>query len=68
MADSAADAERRRGLRRMKVVALGFLPGATVIFLVCTWAQSHGADPWVGYVRAAAEAGMVGALADWFAV
>ncbi|PRC48468.1 DUF445 domain-containing protein, partial [Mycobacterium sp. ITM-2017-0098] len=25
VADSAADAERRRGLRRMKVVALGFL-------------------------------------------
>src|SRR6185437_11938940 len=23
---------------------------------------------WVGYVRAAAEAGMVGGLADWFAV
>ena len=31
-------------------------------------AQSHGAPAWVGYVRAAAEAGMVGALADWFAV
>jgi uncharacterized membrane-anchored protein YjiN (DUF445 family) len=67
-ADTAADAERRDGLRRMKVVALSFLLGATVIFLVCTWAQSHGAAPWVGYVRAAAEAGMVGALADWFAV
>lgn len=68
-ADSAADAERRRGLRRMKTVALGFLLGATVIFLVCTWAQSQGtAAPWIGYVRAAAEAGMVGALADWFAV
>jgi uncharacterized membrane-anchored protein YjiN (DUF445 family) len=67
-ADSAADAERRRGLRRMKVVALSFLVGATVVFLLCTWAQSHGAAPWVGYVRAAAEAGMVGALADWFAV
>jgi uncharacterized membrane-anchored protein YjiN (DUF445 family) len=40
-----------------------------VIFLVCTWAQSQGTTaPWVGYVRAAAEAGMVGALADWFAV
>jgi uncharacterized membrane-anchored protein YjiN (DUF445 family) len=52
----------------MKVVALGFLVGATVIFLLCTWAQSRGAAPWVGYVRAAAEAGMVGALADWFAV
>lgn len=67
-ADSAADAERRRGLRRMKVVASSFLLGATVVFLVCTWAQSHGAAPWVGYVRAAAEAGMIGALADWFAV
>ncbi len=67
-ADSAADAERLRGLRRMKVVALSFLVGATVIFLLCTWAQSNGAAAWVGYVRAAAEAGMVGALADWFAV
>ena len=52
----------------MKLVALGFLIAATLIFLLCTWAQSHGAAPWVGYVRAAAEAGMVGALADWFAV
>lgn len=67
-ADSAADAQRRSALRRMKLVALGFLVAATVIFLFCTWAQSQGAAPWVGYVRAAAEAGMVGALADWFAV
>lgn len=52
----------------MKAVALGFLVGATVVFLACTWAQSQGAAAWVGYVRAAAEAGMVGALADWFAV
>jgi uncharacterized membrane-anchored protein YjiN (DUF445 family) len=52
----------------MKVVALSFLLGATVIFLLCTWAQSHGAPAWVGYVRAAAEAGMVGGVADWFAV
>ena len=52
----------------MKIVATSFLLGATVVFLVCTWAQSHGAGAWVGYVRAAAEAGMVGALADWFAV
>jgi uncharacterized membrane-anchored protein YjiN (DUF445 family) len=66
--DSAADAERRRGLRRMKVVALSFLLAATVVFLVAAWAQSVGAPGWVGYVRAAAEAGMVGALADWFAV
>ncbi len=68
-ADPAGDAERQRALRRMKLVALSFLLGATVIFLVCTWAQRDGTAPaWVGYVRAAAEAGMVGALADWFAV
>ncbi|GAA3810295.1 MULTISPECIES: DUF445 domain-containing protein [Amycolatopsis] len=59
---------KRRALRRMKLVALAFLLGATVIFLLTTWAQSAGWPGWVGYVRAAAEAGMVGALADWFAV
>nr|WP_110079690.1 DUF445 domain-containing protein [Actinokineospora spheciospongiae] len=50
----------------MKLVALSFLGAATLIFLATVlWP-----DPpaWVGYVRAAAEAGMVGALADWFAV
>ncbi|KQH78431.1 hypothetical protein AO501_02445 [Mycobacterium gordonae] len=68
-ADSEADAERRAALRRMKAVALSFLIGATVVFLLCRWANAHGTAPvWVGYVGAAAEAGMVGALADWFAV
>jgi uncharacterized membrane-anchored protein YjiN (DUF445 family) len=68
-ADQEADAERRRGLRRMKLVALSFLIGASVIFLACQWAEArHVAAAWVGYVGAAAEAGMVGALADWFAV
>ena len=53
----------------MKLVALSFLIGATVVFLACRWAQAHGSTgAWVGYVGAAAEAGMVGALADWFAV
>ncbi len=66
---TGADAERHRALRRMKVVALSFLLGATVVFVVCRWAQAAGTAPaWVGYVGAAAEAGMVGALADWFAV
>ncbi|MBB3747851.1 uncharacterized membrane-anchored protein YjiN (DUF445 family) [Mycolicibacterium sp. BK634] len=67
-ADPEADEQRRRGLRRMKAVALSFLIGATVIFLVCRWGQSQGGPAWIGYVGAAAEAGMVGALADWFAV
>ena len=70
-ADPEADAERARNLRRMKVVALGFLVGATAIFLACRWGQAElapGTPAWIGYVGAAAEAGMVGALADWFAV
>lgn len=68
-ADPEADAERQVALRRMKVVALSFLVGATGIFLACRWAQAQGVTAtWVGYVGAAAEAGMVGALADWFAV
>ncbi|MFC8047408.1 DUF445 domain-containing protein [Nocardia sp. NPDC057353] len=60
---------KKRDLRRMKVVATGLLALATVIYLFCRWLESRGqGDPWVGYVRAASEAGMVGALADWFAV
>ncbi|WP_407924431.1 DUF445 domain-containing protein [Actinokineospora pegani] len=60
------EAEKLRALRTMKLVALSFLLAATVIFLVTVlWTDP---PPWVGYVRAAAEAGMVGALADWFAV
>ncbi|MBO0854200.1 MAG: DUF445 family protein, partial [Nocardia sp.] len=60
---------KRRDLRKMKLVATGFLVAATVVYLVCGWLGSqHLGGGWVGYVRAASEAGMVGALADWFAV
>ncbi|MFD2467050.1 DUF445 domain-containing protein [Amycolatopsis silviterrae] len=65
---TAGEEAKRRGLRKMKLVALSFLLGATVVFLLTSWAESAGWGGWVGYVRAAAEAGMVGALADWFAV
>ncbi|AUS79045.1 DUF445 domain-containing protein [Actinoalloteichus sp. AHMU CJ021] len=59
---------RRRALRRMKAVATGLLLLASVVYVVARWQEHAGAPVWVGYVRAAAEAGMVGALADWFAV
>ena len=64
------EAERRRVLRNHKIFVTGLLVVAAVIFLACSWWQSQpgGAPVWVGYVRAAAEAGMVGGLADWFAV
>ena len=63
---SAADLERRTALRKMKIVATALLGGATVVFFVARWQQEH--HHWVGYLRAFAEASMVGALADWFAV
>ena len=67
-ADPEADAERSRNLRHMKAVALSFLLGATLVFLACRWGQANGGPSWLGYIGAAAEAGMIGALADWFAV
>ncbi|WP_228454216.1 DUF445 domain-containing protein, partial [Streptomyces alkaliphilus] len=62
------DMEKQRGLRRMKAVATGLLVFVAVVYALATWAEARGAGPWAGYVAAAAEAGMVGALADWFAV
>ena len=60
---SPADETRRRGLRRMRTLALSLLLLAAVVFLLTL----HRDGAW-GFVNAAAEAAMVGALADWFAV
>ncbi|MDF2381740.1 DUF445 domain-containing protein [Nostoc ellipsosporum NOK] len=54
------------GLRRMRLVATGLLVAMAALFLL-TRAFDH-AHPAIGYVRAFAEAAMVGGLADWFAV
>ena len=62
------DATKRRDLRKMKLVATGFLAFATAVYFFCRWQESQGAGEWVSYVRASAEAGMIGGLADWFAV
>ncbi|GAB3580330.1 DUF445 domain-containing protein [Leifsonia lichenia] len=63
---SPSDTERLRALRRMKLIATGLFVLMAVIFVIAFTLQ--GRFPWLGYVRAAAEGGMVGALADWFAV
>ncbi len=52
----------------MKAIAGALLVVAAITYVI-TLRSAHGSTPaWVGYVRAAAEAGMVGGLADWFAV
>jgi uncharacterized membrane-anchored protein YjiN (DUF445 family) len=58
-----ADAFRRTRLRRMQAVAGGLLVFAAVVYLL-TLDQ----DGFLGFVNAGAEASMVGAIADWFAV
>ncbi|MBR8641888.1 DUF445 domain-containing protein [Streptomyces tuirus] len=65
---SPADQEKQRGVRRMKLTATGLLLFVAVVYVLAKWAQNSGAGPWAAYVAAASEAGMVGALADWFAV
>src|SRR5919107_4885025 len=63
---TAGDAEKAAALRKMKLLALCLLVAMAVVFVVAFALQKQ--YPWLEYVRAAAEGGMVGALADWFAV
>ena len=58
-----ADLARRRGLRRMRAVALSLLVLAAVVFIA-----TRNRDGAWGYVNTTAEAAMIGGLADWFAV
>ncbi len=64
--ESAADQLRRRLLARGRRQATGLLLVVAAAFVAL---QVRGGDAaWVGYAEAAVEAGMVGGLADWFAV
>ncbi len=66
--DSMTDEARAADLRRMKVLATSLLVLAAIIFIAAKSQEGDGAWGGWGYVRATAEAAMVGALADWFAV
>jgi uncharacterized membrane-anchored protein YjiN (DUF445 family) len=58
--------EKLTELRRMRGLAIGLLVAMTAAF-AATW-YFEPRWPWLGYIRAFAEASMVGACADWFAV
>src|SRR5437879_7305447 len=60
------DAVRQAQLDAMKRRATGLLALAAAVFGAAT--AFEGRYPWLGYVRATAEASLVGGLADWFAV
>ncbi|MBO9339107.1 MAG: DUF445 domain-containing protein [Chloroflexus sp.] len=58
--------QRIINLRRMQRLATGLLVAAGVLFVLTSIFRD--VAPWVPFVRAFAEAAMVGAFADWFAV
>jgi len=60
------DQQRRKELRKHKARATGLLVAATVAFIVLVITTDG--TGWSGYAEAAAEAAMVGGVADWFAV
>src|SRR4051795_4851207 len=57
------DTDRRRDLRRMRVLAPGLLAVAAL-----GYALTLRREGWLGFVNAACEAARGGAAADWFAV
>ncbi len=61
--DPTADEVRRSALRRMRTVAVSLLLLAAAVYVL-----TLGRDGAWGFVNAGAEASMVGAIADWFAV
>jgi uncharacterized membrane-anchored protein YjiN (DUF445 family) len=57
--------EKQVELRQSKRLALSFFAGAAALFVLSLFLSPNW---WVGLLKAFAEAAMVGALADWFAV
>ena len=60
------DVAKQADLRRMKTIATGLLVFSFLVFIVSSIFVERAV--WIGFVQATAEAAMVGALADWFAV
>jgi uncharacterized membrane-anchored protein YjiN (DUF445 family) len=56
----------RHGIREMRIIATGMLVAMAGVFVAANAYDE--AYPWLGFVKAFAEAAMVGGLADWFAV
>lgn len=62
-----ADQKKKYGdFKRTKLIATSLF--LLMLVCYCFFKYFESAYPWLGYFRAFTEAGMVGALADWFAV
>ncbi|XOV87902.1 MAG: DUF445 domain-containing protein [Pseudomonadota bacterium] len=63
---TALELHKQDELAKMKRLASGLLLLMTLIYILCRLFE--GQFVWLGFVEATAEAAMVGAIADWFAV
>jgi uncharacterized membrane-anchored protein YjiN (DUF445 family) len=63
---SGVDVAKLENLRRMQGVALALL--LTMVALLAATSFTIAVHPWTAWAKAFAEAAVVGALADWFAV
>ena len=63
---NAREDHKASGLKRMRRTATCLLAFMIALLFVCVaWQADH---PWLAWLRAFAEAGTVGAIADWYAV
>ena len=64
--ENAREDHKASGLKRMRRTATCLLAFMIALLFVCVaWQAGH---PWLAWLRAFAEAGTVGAIADWYAV
>lgn len=68
MPDTLNDRAKAQQLRKHKAIATGLFILMALVYVICTWLLKTREDMGLGYLKAFAEAAMVGALADWFAV
>ena len=59
---------KKNQLQKHKRLATGLFFFMAIVYGLMVYLQHQGSEAWMGYVEAFSEAGMVGALADWFAV
>lgn len=60
--------DKKKQLQKHKRIATGLFLLMAIVYIIMVYAIRHSPASWMGYVKAFAEAAMVGALADWFAV
>ena len=60
--------EKKQNLKKHKMIATGLFVLMAILYAAMVYLSQTSDASWIGYVESFAEAAMVGALADWFAV